>query len=133
MAKKEPEKRYELLVSENQLRIIRVALEEYFRLRMGQPSDFCIDMASINTDLSPDNPNHKRLFNRFLARRDHLEELMRCFFRIAFEPRGYLEAKTEDMLVAEDIWDAIRCAIGISRFEVPLHVSKEGLPEIREV
>ena len=133
MKKQDPGKRYELLVSENQLRIIRVALEEYFRLRMGQTFDFCTEMAGINFDLSPEKPNHRKLFDEYLMRRDHLEAVFRTFYWIAYGPQYYLEKKTDDMLIAEDIWDAIRCAIGISKFKAPLHVSKEGLPEIREV
>ena len=97
---------YTIELNDKQLNVIHHALEEYFRLRMGQEFDFCTDIASLNCDLSPDNPKHEWIFDMYIARRDHLQELMRAFFRIAFEPSGYLNEKTDDMLIAEDIWDA---------------------------
>lgn len=123
---------YTIEVNEKQLRLIMRMTEEWFRLRMGQETDFCNDMASLNCDLSPSNPKHEWLFDMYIARRDHLQELMRAFFRIAFEPTGYLKEKTEDMLIAEDIWDAIRCELGISRWGTALHTSDEPLPRIRK-
>lgn len=121
---------YTIELNDKQLNVIYHALEEWFRLRMGQEFDFCTDMASLNCDLSPDNPKHEWIFDMYIARRDHLQELMRAFFRIAFETAGYLEKKTEDMLIAEDIWDAVRCATGRSRFGTPLNVSSEPLPKV---
>lgn len=126
-------KKYKIELTENQLRVVTKAIEEYFRLRMGQDMDFCDDLAFMYTDLSPENPKHDKIFERALSRRDHLRELMVAFFRIAFEPQGYPQRKTDDMLIAEDIWDAVRVATGKSRWENPLHVSEEPLPIIEEV
>ena len=81
---------YTLTLTEQQARVVQNALEEYFRLRMGQEGDFCNDLARMETDLDPENPGHNRLFDLYIARRDHMQELMRAFFRIAFEPHGYL-------------------------------------------
>lgn len=133
MKNKEPQKKYTLTLTSEQLRIVRLSLEEYFRLRMGQTFDFCTDMAGINYDLSPENPNHKKLFDQYLMRRDHLDEVMRTFYRIAYGHQYYLEKKTDDMLIAEDIWDAIRCHLRISRYQSPLNVSSEPTPAIVEV
>lgn len=121
---------YTIEVNEKQLRLIMRMTEEWFRLRMGQEFDFCNDMASLNCDLSPSNPKHEWIFDMYIARRDHLQELMKAFFRIAFEPTGYVEKKTEDMLIAEDIWDVIRCELGISRWGTALHTSDEPLPKV---
>ena len=126
-------KKYKIELTKNQLGVVMGAIEEYFRLRMGQEMDFCDDLAFMYTDLSPDNPKHDKIFERALSRRDHLRELMRAFFRIAFEPHGYPQSKTEKMLIAEDIWDAVRVATGKSRWANPLHVSEEPLPIIEEV
>lgn len=124
------ETRYTLEVNEKQLRLIMRMTEEWFRLRMGQAIDFCDEIAAMNTDLSQDNPNHEWIFDKYIARRDHLHEMMRAFFRIAFEPTGYLKKKTDDMLIAEDIWDVIRCELGISRWDTALHTSDEPLPKV---
>ena len=121
---------YTIELTENQINIVETALEEYLRLRMGQDFDFCDDLASINCDLSPDNPKHGWIFDMYIARRDHMSELMRAVFRIAFEPKGYLEKKTDGMLVAEDILDSIRCAIGRSRWGKPLNLSEEPTPKV---
>ena len=121
---------YTIELTENQARVVQIALEEYFRLRMGQDDDFCNDLARMETDLDPKSPEHERLFNAYLARRDHMRELMRAFFRIAFEPTGYLQRKTEDMLTAETVWDSIRYARGQSRWSQPLQAGKEPCPKI---
>ena len=123
-------KKYTIELTENQVRVIQNALEEYFRLRMGQDIEFCMNMAMLNADLSPDNPHHELIFDRYIQRRNHMEEVMRAFFRIAFEPTGYLKEKTDDMLIAECIWDAIRCVRGLSRWEQPLHTGSEPVPKI---
>ena len=123
-------KKYTIELTENQVKVIQNALEEYFRLRMGQYTEFCTDMAKLNADLSPDNPHHELIFDRYIQKRDHMEEVMRAFFRIAFEPTGYLKEKTDDMLIAECIWDAIRCVRGLSNWSSPLHTGSEPVPKI---
>jgi len=123
---------YRMTVSEAQLNLIHEAMEEYFRLRMGQETDFCNDLAEMGRDLSPNNPNHKEAFDRYIIRRNHMQEIMRAFFRIAFEPEGYKE-KTEKMLIAEDIWDVIRVATGRSRWGTHLHTGPEPSMLIEKV
>ena len=124
-------KKYTIELTENQVRVIQDALEEYFRLRMGQYTEFCTDIAGLNADLSPDNPHHELIFDRYIQRRDHMQEVMRAFFKIAFEPTGYLKEKTDDMLIAECIWDSIRCVRGLSRWGKPLPTGLEPVPKIK--
>ena len=146
---------YKIQLTEEQIRVVQNALEEYFRLRMGQVIDFCDDIAGINTDvykkvsgswvkqtnlsnvfnlesnLSANYSDIDKAFDSYIHRRNHLEEILKAFFRIAFEPEGYLKQKTEDMLIAEDIWDAIRTKRGLSRWgDVSLQLSKEPVPKI---
>ena len=123
---------YTLKLTEEQMRVVGNALEEWFRLRMGQEITFCNEMAAINCDLSPENPNHDRIFDHYIMRRDHLSELMHAFFRIAFEHTGYLKKKTDDMLIAECMWDAIRCARGVSRWDSPMQTGSEPVPQIEK-
>lgn len=112
---------YTLEVTEKQIRIMEEALEEYFRLRMGQASDFCDEMARIGRNLKFDDIS----FGSYINRREHLRELMRAFFGIALEPFGVLGEKTEPMLIAEDMWDAIKFATGRSIWDSPTRVSEE--------
>lgn len=125
-------KKYKVELTEKQMKVVLCAIEEYFRLRMGQSIDFCEDLASMGHDLSPDNPNHDWIFNNYISRRDHLCELMHAFFRIAFEPTGY-KSKTEDMLVAECVWDSMRFSMGISRWGSVLQIGGEPAPKIEIV
>lgn len=122
--------KYKITLTENQMRVTQIALEEWFRLRMGQGGEFCNDLARMETDLDPKNPEHERLFDAYIARRDHMREIMGAFFRIAFEPFGYLKEKTEDMLIAETVWDSIRCARGQNQWGMPLQMGSEPCPEI---
>ena len=123
---------YELKVTEKQLSIIQTALEEYFRLRMGQASDFVDDFCSMGVDFSQENPNHDSIFDRYIGRRDAMREAMKAAFRIGYGAKGYLEKKTPDMLIAEDIWDCIRYARGQGRGGSPLHLGDEPPIEIKE-
>jgi len=86
-------------------------------------------MAMLNArNMSGDE--HRKEFDAFIHRRDHLRELMYAFFRIAFEPIGCLKEKTEDMMIAECIWDAIRFARGHSRWDRPFVIGSEPVPKI---
>ena len=58
---------------------------------------------------------------------------MKAVFRIAFEPTGYLDKKSEDMMIAECIWDAVRFARGCSRWDRPFHIGPEPVPEIEVI
>lgn len=129
--KKESETRYRIELTEKQMRTLMKYVEITMRLFMGQSRYFCDEIATLNCDLSPENPNHERIFNNFIGRRDHLREIMYCVFRIAFEPNGYLEKKSDEMLIAEDIWEAIRVAMDMCKF--PLHVGGEPFPKIEKI
>lgn len=124
--------KYNIELTEKQMRVVMIALEEYFRLRLGQTFDFSTDLASMGIDLSPDNPNHDAVFDRYIARRNHMQELMSAFYKIAYEPTGYLKEKTDDMMVAECIWDAIQFALGLSRWERPFIIGGEPSPKIEQ-
>ena len=122
--------KYTIELTEEQMRVTQNALEEYLRLRMGQDMEFSTDMAFLGRDMSLENPNHEKIFDGCITRRDHLREIMRAYFRITFEPTGYLKEKTEDMMVAECLWDAFRFARGLSRWDQPFQVGSEPTPKI---
>lgn len=138
MQKKEEKKRearYRVELTEGQLNLIRKALEFRFRIMLGQEFDLCNDMAFLgleNIDYSTEDG--KRIFDWALHRRDHLQEIIRAWFRIAFEPYGYAKEKTEEQLRLEDMWDVIRVALGQSRWgKHTLHNSDDPVLKIEKI
>ena len=121
---------YTITLTEEQMRVTEAALEEYFRLRMGQDAEFCDDIASMNVDFSPENPKHDKIFDDYINRRDHMRIVMKAFFRIAFGAWCSPKEKTADMMIAECIWDAIRFARGHSRWNQPFAIGSEPVPKI---
>ena len=96
---------YNLTVTGEQLRLIWEALEEYERLRMGQFSDFVNDVALNGYVYDKRNPDNSKLFDAYIERRNGSQELFNRAYRIAAPT---ITQKTESMLIAEDMWTAIR-------------------------
>ena len=124
--------KYTIEFTEEQMRVTQNALEEYFRLRMGQVFEFGRDLASIGVDLTPSNPDHENLFGRYIQNADWVEEVMKGIFRALYGPYGVPKEKTEDMMIAECIWDAIRFSRGQSRWNEPFHIGSEPVPKIEK-
>lgn len=128
--------KYTLTLTENQIVLIKDALEEYFRIRMNQWIDLSNDLAAKNIDLSLENPNHNKLFDKYINDRDAIYEIFECIGRI-IKLNG--SKKTEKQLVAEDIWQVIRHQLWKDSenknewcvdAREPMRVSKEPLPKI---
>ncbi len=96
---------YKLTLTDNQLRVVQKALEAWERMSMGQFWEFADEIAERGTDLNPEHPDHKRIFDDCIDRRDRARELFDQAFR---EAQPYSQPKTDDMLIAEDIWMTIR-------------------------
>lgn len=126
-------KKYRITLTEEQMGIAEKYIETTMRLLAGQEWMFADEVARLNFDLSPENPNHKAIFNSYIHRRDHINEIMKAVFAIAFEPRGYLENKTDEMLEAETIWDAIRTARGASIWGKAYQMGQEPIPGIEVI
>lgn len=126
-------KKYRITLTEEQMGIAEKYIEITMRLFMGQDWMFVDEVAGLNCDLSPKNPDHKAIFNSYIHRRDHIKEIMKAVFAIAFEPRGYLENKTDEMTEAETIWDAIRTARGASIWGKAYQMGQEPIPGIEVI
>lgn len=133
--------RYTLTLTEKQIVLIKDALEEYFRIRMNQWIDLSNDLAAKNIDLSPENPNHSWLFDKYINDRNVIYEIFECIGRI-IKLTG--SKKTEKQLIAEDIWQVIRYELWKNKdsenksewcvdAREPLKVSEEPLPEMKKV
>ncbi len=100
---------YELTISKEQAIVIKEALEEYFRLRMGQFGDFCDEMAQTGFKYDKTDPNNTRNFAAYIERRGEAQALFDQAMRIARsgDTRPYTPQTTE-MLRAQDIWQVLR-------------------------
>ena len=99
--------KYALEISEKQAEIIKIALEEYFRLRMNQTWDFADSLCF--EDL---RENHtKEEFNKYIENRnmfrDGLEKLLNTVHPLQFRG-GKFREQTIEMRRAQDIWQVIR-------------------------
>ena len=134
--------KYTLEISEKQAEIIKIALEEYFRLRMNQTWDFANDICFDGFDCE----NHtKEDFNERMERRDlfklELESLMNVVHPLQF--RGEFREQTIEMLRAQDVWQVIRHRLWKDRHgdkddwcvdsRKPMPMTDEPLPKIWEV
>lgn len=99
--------KYILEVSDKQAEIMKIALEEYFRLRMNQTWDFADDICF--EDLSE---NHtKEEFNKCIENRDmfrdELEKLLNKVHSLRLG-NNKVRKQTEEMLRAQDVWQVLR-------------------------
>lgn len=134
------EEKYILTISKKQAVLLKDALEEYFRIRMNQWDMLANSLVLMNTNLSPECPNYKENFERFLCKRDDVELVFETVGKIL--GWSYRSKKSEEQLIAEDIWQVIRHQLWKDsenknewcvNSREPLKVSKEPLPEINKV
>ena len=97
--------RYTLELSEEQAEIVKIALEEYFRLRMNQWFDFATDISLCGYKYDKSDLDNDRKFDDYINRRNESQELFEKAFRTA-QPN--YQMKTDEMMIAEDIWQVIR-------------------------
>lgn len=105
---------YILEVSDKQAEIMKIALEEYFRLRMNQTWDFADDICF--EDLKK---NHTREeFNKCIENRDifrdELEKLLNKVHPLQLG-NNTVRKQTEEMLRAQDIWQVLRHVLYLDR------------------
>ena len=125
---------YKITLTEEQMRVVQVAVEEYFRLRLGQSYSLVEDLIDMESDyMDPNHPEHKKLFERAMVKRDSLEEIMKAMFHIVFGPYGVPKEKTSDMMIAECVWDAIRFYRKQSKWPEPFHIGPEPTPNIEVI
>lgn len=125
-------KAYKITLTEEQMRIIEKCTEFYIRAMMGQESFVAEEIAFDGVDISHDNPNHEKIFDRTLQRRDDLQEVLRAAFAIA-HPFYERKEKSETCQNAQCIWDAVRFARGMSNWSSPFQIGTEPLPKIEVI
>lgn len=97
---------YQLTVSENQLKLINTALEEYFRIGLNQWVDLGDRISRIGVDLDPKNPKHEQIFDSYIDKRDDVLVILEAIGKMLW-PHG-LRKQEEENIIAQDIWQVIR-------------------------
>ena len=98
---------YKLELTDAQLQVVKVALEEYFRIEYNQWGDVADRLAMIGVDFSPENPRHKEIFNAYIEKRNDVQIVLEAAGRILW-PHYNTNPKSDEALIAEDIWATIR-------------------------
>ena len=135
--------KYTLEITEKQAEIIKIALEEYFRLRMNQTWDFADDICFEGFDYEN---RTKEDFNERIERRDmfrdEFEKLLNTVHPLQFRG-GKFRERTIEMRRAQDIWQVIRHRLWKDRHgdkddwcvdaREPMCMSGEPLPKIEVI
>ena len=134
--------KYKLELSEEQAEIIKIALEEYFRLRMNQTWDFA---DSLCFEDSKENFAEDEFYSRIEQRdmfRDELQKLLDMVHPLQFGG-GNFRKQTILMLRAQDIWQVVRHRLWKDRHgdkddwcvdaREPMCMTGEPLPKMERV
>lgn len=134
--------KYTLELSEEQAEIIKIALEEYFRLRMNQTWDFADSLCF--EDLKKNHTEEE--FNKCIENRDmfrdELEKLLNTVHPLHFRGNKFRE-QTIEMRRAQDVWQVIRHKLYLDRggdpngwsvdAREPIKMSDESLPKMEVI
>ena len=134
--------KYKLELSEEQAEIIKIALEEYFRLRMNQTWDFA---DSLCFEDSKENFAEDEFYSRIEQRdmfRDELQKLLDMVHPLQFGG-GNFRKQTILMLRAQDIWQVVRHRLWKDRHgdkddwcvdaREPIPMTDEPLPKMEKM
>ena len=96
-------------MTENQMALIQNALEEHFRLRMGQSFISLVDDLAFQ-NVEPDNGNKfsDELFDNCICRRDAARQKLEELFNICFDHDIKRMQKTEEVNNEIDMYQEIR-------------------------
>lgn len=119
--------RYNLTLSENQLRVTMKALEWYFRTSMNQWFDYCTEIALNGYEYDKGNPENDKLFDEYIRRRNDSQDMFEKAYNIA-APNLHERKKTPDMQTAIDIWHVIRHQRYLERPEPKDHWTVDAYP-----
>ena len=135
--------KYTIELSKEQAEIIKIALEEYFRLRMNQTRDFADDICFDGFDCGSHTPEDfdERIERRDMFR-DELGKLLNIVHPLQFRG-GKFREQTIEMLRAQDVWQAIRHKLWLDRHgdedswcvdaRKPMSISGEPLPKMERM
>ena len=103
---------YRVTFTEKQLRLVNTALEEWFRLRLGQCWDLMDDLCERGYDLTKENPQFDEAFANYLGKRNALKPVMETVLRQALCEST---VKTDLDNLAIEMWQTIRHQFWLER------------------
>lgn len=125
-------KKVTIELTERQARTVQVALEEYFRLRMGQANlnGLADDLAFDTYDRSKDTTG--KGFDLAIQRRDNINHVLKAIFHMAWPIYGAPEKKSEPVLIAGDIWSQLRWEMSTKEpyASTPIQLGPDPLPKV---
>lgn len=132
---------YKLTLTEEQLKAIKDACELRFRIDLLQDFELAEILSTMDTDLDPSNPNHERIFDAYIDRRDHIRAIIKALFEIACPRWSCGHQRNKESLRCEDIWQTIRYRLFLDNknkeslmntvmSRPPMQVSDQPLPTI---
>lgn len=125
-------KKVTIELTERQARTVQAALEEYFRLRMGQANlnGLADDLAFDVYDRSKDTTG--KGFDLAIQRRDNINHVLKAIFHMAWPVYGAPEKKSEPVLIAGDIWSQLRWEMSTKEPYVatPIQLGPDPLPKV---
>lgn len=99
--------KYRIEISEEQLRVIGLAVDEYMRLRMGQFDALAEDLAYDGVPRVEDCRGEYIYDTALIKRRDSIEKLFEAAYKMAFPPRGYRKRQHDSWGTCIDLVHAI--------------------------
>lgn len=122
-------KKITIELTEKQARTVLSAVEEYFRLRMGQCSQTAEGLAFCGYK---SKGNDHREFDRRINRRDAIGEVLTAAMRIAFPNCGVPAELPPEVHIATDIWGQLRWELSTKEewMSAPFQMGTEPLPKI---
>lgn len=115
-------------LTEKQARVVLAAVEEWFRLRMGQYHDTANGLAFLDFNREDGS---SEAFNEAIIRRNHITTVLRAAMDIAF-PTPRPISNTSDVHIASDIWSQLRWELSTKDewMSTPFQMGSEPMPKV---
>ena len=125
-------KKITIELTEAQARTVLTAVEEWFRLRIGQGHDLSNGLAFLGYKHSEAKPGE---FDLRIERRDNLDAIIHAMLEIAFPWRkhGISVPIEPEVHIASDIWSQLRYDLNENKDKwttTPFQMGTEPLPKI---
>lgn len=116
-------------MNDTQARIVLIALEEWFRIRMGQDFDLANGLAFLGYHHDKEKPE---AFNAAIQRRDSIQAVIRAMFNIAWPHYGTPRKIEPEVNIASDIWSQLRWEMSTKEphMSTPFQMGPEPMPKI---